>query len=222
MGATLVAKNMLLTIPLFVPLSSRIGSFNGARSAEKYKHVVLLAGRSTEILFFRGGAPGTNRRASGSSTATTTPRSAVIASPPAILTTGPPSDVAGSTPSAFVSNRTDPGGSPDAICSGMAEMPPAGSTLSPSARHLKIKSNRRELVSNSRSKKIPPKNGLKNLSITEEVKPEFRRREKIDVSWEEKISLSSLIWARSREIPMRNLSGMVPIGLNREAIPSVG
>ncbi|KAJ0734243.1 hypothetical protein HanPI659440_Chr11g0417661 [Helianthus annuus] len=58
-----------------------------------------------------------------------------------------------------------------ANCSGIAEIPFAGSVLSPRAKHLKMKSNSLEVVSSSLSKKIPPKNGRKNRSTIESENP---------------------------------------------------
>lgn len=95
-------------------------------------------------------------------------------------------------------------------------MPFAGSVLSPRARHLKTKSNSRDVVLSSVSKKIPPKNGLKNLAMMESENPSFFSNSIVGTSSALRISSSDLVRTRILADPMSNLSLRDPIGLVRD------
>ncbi|CAL5358383.1 unnamed protein product [Camellia sinensis] len=112
-------------------------------------------------------------------------------------------------------NSIDLEGNFEANCSGIAEIPFAGSVFSPRERHLKMKSNSLDVVSRSRSKKIPPKNGLKNRSTIESEKPILLSKSRVETSSEERISPSDLIKTRILVNATRNLSTIVPMGLVR-------
>jgi len=95
-------------------------------------------------------------------------------------------------------------------------MPLAGRVLSPRARHLKIKSNRRDVVSRFGSKKIPPKKGRKNLPMMESENPSFLSKAIVGTSSAAKISSLDLERTRILVDPISSLSRGDPIGLVRD------
>lgn len=103
-----------------------------------------------------------------------------------------------------------------ANCSGIADIPFAGRVFSPRARHLKMKSNSLEVVSSSGSKKIPPKNGRKNLLTIESENPSFFSKSIVGTSSAVRICSSDFVRTPILVVPMSNLSKMEPIGLVRD------
>jgi len=99
-------------------------------------------------------------------------------------------------------------------------MPLAGSVLSPRARHLKTKSNRRDVVSRSGSKKIPPKKGRKNLLMMASENPSFLSKAIVGTSSAERISSSDLERTPILVDPISSLSRGDPIGLVRDFMES--
>ena len=63
------------------------------------------------------------------------------------------------------------GGSWAASWRATAPMPAVGRQFSPVARHRMTNSNRRDVTRSSRSKKMPPRKGRKNLSTMASEKP---------------------------------------------------
>ncbi|KAF4403238.1 hypothetical protein G4B88_028009 [Cannabis sativa] len=112
--------------------------------------------------------------------------------------------------------RIESDGSFAANCLGISPMPLAGIVLSPRARLLKMKSNNLEVVSRSRSKKIPPKNGRKNLPIMDSENPMLLRSSIVDTSFAVIISSSDFVRTPSLVDAMRNLSRIEPIGFVRD------
>ncbi len=64
-----------------------------------------------------------------------------------------------------------PSGSPEASCSGSADMPRAGIVASPVENMRNTKRKKREVVAKSDSKKTPPRKGRKNFSTKRAEKP---------------------------------------------------
>ena len=84
-----------------------------------------------------------------------------------------------------------------------------------------MKLNNREEVSNSGSKKIPPKNGRKKRVIMESENPISFNNSMVEASPAVKISRSDLPRTLALVSPISNLSMTEPIGLVREARESV-
>lgn len=110
-------------------------------------------------------------------------------------------------------NKIESDGNLSANCSGIADIPFAGRVFSPSARHLKMKSNSLEVVSSSGSKKIPPKKGRKNLVIMDSENPSFFSKSIVGSSSDVRICSSDFVRTPIRVIPISSLSKMEPMGL---------
>lgn len=83
-----------------------------------------------------------------------------------------------------------------------------------------MKLNKRDVVSRSGSKKIPPKNGRKNLRMMESENPSFFSSSIVGTSSAVRISSSDLARARILVDPIRSLSRGDPIGLVRDLAES--
>jgi hypothetical protein len=160
--------------------------------------------------------------ARGPSVATTTARASSL-DPSAIVTDGPSAPSARSaTDAAGALRRTLPAGSLAASWSDTTPIPPAGRQFAPVASMRITNMSSRLLVPSPRSKNMPPRKGLKNLSTISSENPSRLRRSRMLVSgcWYSSSMEPSRLFTRSR--PTRILSVTEPMGFGREAIPSTG
>mmetsp|Transcript_112 Transcript_112/g.231 ORF Transcript_112/g.231 Transcript_112/m.231 type:complete len:231 (-) Transcript_112:580-1272(-) len=200
------------------PLSSSTGPGTGGLGAEKYRLAVPTPGSGLDGEACRV-AP-SSRMASGPSTATTTPLDATTSPLPATTTRAGEPPEAATTLSTLAPVKMEPAGRPAASWSATAPMPAAGRQLEPVASMRITNSNRRELVPSLRSKKMPPKKGVKNFSMMESVKPSALRRSLMLVSGLCSSSCRLPARLRNRSHPTRILSTGVPTGLVSDRMPS--
>mmetsp|Transcript_2915 Transcript_2915/g.7572 ORF Transcript_2915/g.7572 Transcript_2915/m.7572 type:complete len:206 (-) Transcript_2915:819-1436(-) len=205
---------MLFTMPWRSPFKYRmlpgVPWGVGGLGDEKYRQQV-----PTAVPGFDGAtwsSSPSRRDASGPSTATTTPRCAVTVLPSArVMRTDLPSPVF-STFSTFWLSSTHPCGSRLAICSATFPIPPLGRQLEPVASMRITNWNRRLVVPRELSKKMPPKKGLKNVSMMAGEKPSAFSLSSIEVSGAAMMSGMLPIKLLNLTSPTRILSTGLPIG----------
>mmetsp|Transcript_25771 Transcript_25771/g.84820 ORF Transcript_25771/g.84820 Transcript_25771/m.84820 type:complete len:290 (+) Transcript_25771:271-1140(+) len=215
-GATSDGKQQLFTRRSLAPEPSRksTGSGTAASGAAKYTHAVPTPAPALEGEL--SSASPRRAPACGPSTATTTPPRASTRDPSASV--APPA----STPTTRALQRTDPSGSPAQSWSEMAPMPRAGSVLAPSASMRITNSKSRDVVPSWRSKKMPPRKGMKKRSIIAREKPAESRRSAMVVSGAANFDSALPSSAPTRTSPTRTLSATLPIGFTKDKTPSTG
>ena len=170
-----MAKDSVSTCPsgdadARLPLSHKIGSRVGAelRSIAKYRQVVAFQESFSGI----GSRSPRSRLAPLASVATTTCMPWICV-PSESLT-----PVSVISPTVVLSRKT-PGFHELQSCSGIAWIPPAGSAAVERPISRKTYSILAESMLRLESKKIPPRNGRKNLSMIRSEKPTSRKRSRV-------------------------------------------
>mmetsp|Transcript_12266 Transcript_12266/g.21731 ORF Transcript_12266/g.21731 Transcript_12266/m.21731 type:complete len:217 (-) Transcript_12266:317-967(-) len=195
----------------------------GGFGAAKYRQAVPTPGWPLEGA---GSSAGPNRRAaSGPSTATTTPRRAVRVRGPegeVTVTRAGLSPTAASTLTTCVFSDMWSAGSFSAICCATSPIPLEGRQLEPVASMRMTNSNSLDDVPRLRSKKMPPKKGLKKREIMASEKPSACSFCLMVVSGRDIISSKVPSRHLNLKMPTRILSNTLPTGLVRLKMPSTG